>query len=61
LPVCSSTLIVPATARGGRQQPGGQQQNADQRKKSAEEEKAYKDALRRIPNQKAADPWSKVR
>ena len=34
---------------------------AEQQKKSREEEKAYKDALGRIPNQKPADPWSKMR
>ena len=51
--------------RGGRQALGGLQpaiQNAaEQQKKSREEEKAYKDALKRIPNQKPADPWGKMR
>ena len=41
--------------RGGAQT----QQGADQQKKSREEEKAYKDALRRIPNQKPADPGAR--
>ena len=53
-------LAVPAQARGKRS--GAQPQPiADQQKKTRAEEKAYKDALGRIPNQKPADPWSKVR
>ena len=35
--------------------------SAEQQKKSRQEEKAYKDALQRIPNQKPADPWGKMR
>ena len=54
-------LAIPADARG-KQRPGAEPpQAADRQKKSREEEKAYKDALRRIPNQKPADPWSKMR
>ena len=54
-------LVVPAHARG-KQRPGAEpQQTADRQKKSREEEKAYKDALGRIPNQKPADPWNKMR
>jgi hypothetical protein len=54
-------LAIPANARG--KKPSGEQpqQAADQQKKSRDEEKAYKDALGRIPNQKPVDPWSKVR
>jgi len=33
----------------------------EEQKKSREEEKAYKDALSRIPVQKPVDPWAKVR
>jgi hypothetical protein len=54
-------LAIPAHARG-KQRPGAEpQQAADRQKKSREEEKAYKDALGRIPNQKPADPWNKMR
>jgi hypothetical protein len=53
-------LAIPADARG--KQPGAEPpQAADRQKKSREEEKAYKDALGRIPNQKPVDPWSKMR
>jgi hypothetical protein len=31
------------------------------KKKNSAAEKAYKDALRRIPDQKVSDPWSTVR
>ncbi|MEA2978245.1 MAG: hypothetical protein QOF09_68 [Alphaproteobacteria bacterium] len=59
--VIIALLAIPAQARGKRSS-GGQPQNAgDQQKKSLAEEKAYKDALGRIPNQKPADPWGKVR
>ena len=54
-------FAVPADARGKRSSAAQPQQSADQQKKSGAEEKAYKDALGRIPNQKPADPWSKVR
>jgi hypothetical protein len=37
------------------------QNTAEQQKKSREEEKAYKEALKRIPVQKPADPWAKMR
>ena len=53
-------LAIPADAR--KQRPGAEPpQAADRQKKSREEEKAYKDALGRIPNQKPVDPWGKVR
>ena len=56
------SLAVPAQARGKRDAGGAQPQNTgEQQKKSREEEKAYKDALSRIPVQKPADPWAKVR
>ena len=57
------SLALPAYARGGgkRSSDSNQQANADQQKKSRAEEKDYKDALRRIPNQKPADPWSTMR
>ena len=56
------SFAVPAQARGGKQRSDTTKQNSgEQQKKSGEEEKAYKDALRRIPNQKPADPWGKIR
>ena len=54
-------LAVPAHARG-KKDSGAQQQNSEQKTKArAQEEKDYKSALSRIPNQKPADPWAKVR
>jgi hypothetical protein len=56
------TLFVSqAFARGKRGQTDQPQQAGDQQKKSNAEEKAYKDALSRIPNQKPVDPWGKIR
>jgi len=56
------SLAVPASARGKQGSGAAQPQNtAEQQKKSREEEKAYKDALKRIPVQKPADPWAKMR
>jgi hypothetical protein len=56
------SFAVPAYARGKQGAGATQPQNtAEQQKKSREEEKAYKDALSRIPVQKPADPWAKVR
>jgi hypothetical protein len=55
-------LAVPAQARGKQGVGAAQPQNTgEQQKKSREEEKAYKDALSRIPVQKPADPWAKMR
>jgi hypothetical protein len=55
------SVAIPAHARGKRGSGAQAPQAGDQQKKSRAEEKAYKDALGRIPNQKPADPWSKVR
>ena len=56
------SLAVPAHARGKQGAGAAKPQNTgEQQKKSREEEKAYKDALSRIPVQKPADPWAKVR
>ena len=56
------SFAVPAYARGKQGAGAAQPQNtAEQQKKSREEEKAYKDALSRIPVQKPADPWAKMR
>jgi hypothetical protein len=37
------------------------QQTEDKKKKEAAADKAYKDALRSIPDQKVSDPWAKIR
>jgi len=54
-------LAIPAHARGKQRSGAQPDQTADRQKKSRAEEKAYKDALGRIPNQKPADPWGKMR
>jgi hypothetical protein len=57
-------LMAPAHAqlRGkGSKRSEGNQQFDEQKKKNSAAEKAYKDALRRIPDQKVSDPWSTVR
>jgi hypothetical protein len=54
-------LAIPAHGRGKRDAGAKPPSSAEQQKKSREEEKAYDAALRRIPNQKPADPWNKMR
>jgi hypothetical protein len=54
-------LAIPVHARGKPRSGAQPDQTADRQKKSRAEEKAYKDALGRIPNQKPADPWGKMR
>jgi hypothetical protein len=56
------TAPVHAQARGkGSKRPDNSQQNEEKKKKDAAVEKAYKDALHSIPEQKPSDPWAKVR
>jgi hypothetical protein len=58
-------LIAPAQAqfrgKGSKRSEGSSQQTDEQKKKKAAAEKDYKDALRRIPDQKVADPWGNMR
>jgi hypothetical protein len=58
-------LISPAYAqsrgKGGSKNADNSQQTEDKKKKEAASEKAYKDALHSIPDQKAPDPWAKMR
>jgi hypothetical protein len=58
-------LISPAYAqsrgKGGSKRPDSSQQTDEKKKKEAAAEKAYKDALHSIPDQKASDPWAKLR
>lgn len=60
------TLAVPAFAQkmgmGHSKQPIVPAEiAAEQKKKKEAQEKAYKNALDQIPNQKPADPWGKMR
>jgi hypothetical protein len=56
------SFAMPAFARGGgKRSSGSSQQSAETQKQSKAEEKAYKAALKNIPNQKPADPWGKMR
>ena len=52
----------PAAARGKRDQGSEPKDDAQKKAKGAEAEKAYQDALKRIPDQNVkVDPWGKVR
>jgi len=56
--------ISPALAQGkGRaaKAPESDQKTQESKKKSAEIEKAYQDAMKKIPDQKPADPWATMR
>jgi hypothetical protein len=57
-------LISPAYAQSrgkGSKGPDSSQQTEDKKKEKAAAEKAYKDALRSIPEQKPTGPWAKMR
>jgi hypothetical protein len=57
-------LISPAYAQGrgkGSKRSDSSQQTEDKKNKNAAAEKAYKDALRSIPDQKVSDPWANMR
>jgi hypothetical protein len=59
-----AVLIAPAHAqsRGKGSKPSeNSQQTDDKKQKKAAAEKAYKDALHRIPEQKNSAPWAKMR
>lgn len=49
-----------ARGKGGRHSENSQQ-SQEQKEKNAAAEKAYKDALKRIPDQKNSDPWANMR
>jgi hypothetical protein len=54
------TLPVQAQMPGGKHRPGGDEKKADQKKPI--DEKAYNEALKRIPDSKEKyDPWSGAR
>jgi hypothetical protein len=62
--VTMALLIAPTHAQlcgKGSKRSEGNQQFDEQKKKKSASERAYKDALRRIPDQKVSDPWSTVR
>jgi hypothetical protein len=57
-------LISPAYAQSrgkGSKRPDNSQQTAEKKSQEAAADKAYKDALRSIPDQKVSDPWAKMR
>jgi hypothetical protein len=59
-----AVLTAPVYAQGrgkGSKRPENSQQSEDKKKKEAAAEKAYKDALHAIPEQKVSDPWAKMR
>jgi hypothetical protein len=59
-----AVLTTPAYAQGrgkGSKPQENSQQSEDKKKKAAEAEKAYKDALHSIPEQKPSDPWAQMR
>jgi len=60
----TALLVSPALAegrgKGGKRGDSGQQ-TQESKKKNAEIEKAYKDALKKIPDQKPSDPWTNMR
>lgn len=59
-----AVLAAPAQAQArgkGSKRPENAQQTDEKKKKDAAAEKAYKDALHSIPEQKTSDPWAKVR
>jgi hypothetical protein len=60
----AALLTAPAYAQSrgkGSRRSESNQQTEDKKKRDAAAEKAYKDALRRIPDQKVSDPWTHMR
>jgi hypothetical protein len=59
-----AVLTLPAHAQNrgkGSKRSENTQQTEDKKKRDAAAEKAYKDALKRIPEQKISDPWGTMR
>jgi hypothetical protein len=59
-----AVLTAPAyaQARGkGSKRPENSQQGEEKKKRDAAADKAYKDALHSVPEQKPSDPWAQVR
>ena len=57
-------LAAPAYAQSrgkGSKRPEAGQQTEDKKKRDTAADKAYKDALRSIPNKKISDPWTNMR
>jgi hypothetical protein len=60
--VAMLTAPAQAQSRGKGSKPAeSSQQTTEQKQKKAAAEKAYKDALHGIPEQKSSDPWAKMR
>ena len=60
----AALMVAPAHAQSrgiGSKRPETSQQTDDKKKKDTEAEKAYKAALRSIPDKKISDPWSNMR
>jgi phage head maturation protease len=59
-----AVLTAPAHAQSrgkGSKRSENSQQTDDKKQKKAAAEKAYKDALHSVPEQKNSDPWAKMR
>ena len=59
-----AVLTAPAYSQNrgkGSKRSENSEQTEDKRKKEAAADKAYKDALKSIPEQKISDPWAKMR
>jgi hypothetical protein len=60
----AALLVAPAYAQSrakGSKRSETSQQTQDKKQRDAEAEKAYKDALRSIPDKKVSDPWTSMR
>jgi hypothetical protein len=58
--VLTSPVYAQSRGKGSKPQ-DNTQQTEDKKKKDAAAEKAYKDALKSIPEQKISDPWARMR
>jgi hypothetical protein len=58
--VLTSPVYAQSRGKGSKRQ-DNTQQTEDKKKKDAAAEKAYKDALKSIPEQKISDPWARMR
>jgi hypothetical protein len=59
-----AVLTAPAYAQGrgkGSKRPENSQQSEEKKKRDAAADKAYKNALHSIPEQKPSDPWAQMR
>ena len=62
--ITAALLVAPAHAQSrgkGSKRSETNQQTEDKKKRDAEAEKAYKNALKSIPDKKISDPWTNMR